>query len=510
MEHFSVVIQLERLAEGGFTGRILTLSGSETLQDDALDGISVELPGISFHIPAKQTVFEGVFDDALTVLNGEFLFPDGSRHPLMAYRLETTRAEPEPADLLARCLASAYTHEEAREDLYFIYEMLSEHHPDPFRSMSEMEFRGLVEAQAAAIGREVSMGELLRSAARLTDAVACSHTGIRLPGQCQVALAESGRAFPAEVFFQDDRAFIIGAPCSSAWIAEPGTEILSVNGRGIPRIRDMLFTFIPAELGNRSTKLNLLNQQFRQLYFLIDPSEVIEIEFPDTTVRMYTCVGKTAADHPADHTAVRFTFVEAASAAYLRIPTFGIRDMNAYFNRLDEVFQELQDMGADRLILDLRGNQGGHPIFAAQLFSYLTDEPFTYFKRNEDIPDFEPLYNEMKPNDRHFPGRIYVLVNGGCLSTTGHLISLLDHYTDAVFAGEMPGSTNSCYDFSIQLKLPNSGLVLNLPRTVFETAVPASGAAFELTHEVKTSLTDRIENVDTVLEFVIDLIETMK
>ena len=100
---------------------------------------------------------------------------------------------------------------------------------------------------------------------------------------------------------------------------------------------------------------------------------------------------------------------------------------------------------------------GGHPIFAAQLLSYLTDHEFTYFQRNPDVADFEPLYNPMQANPLNFEGNLFVLVNGKCLSTTGHLISLLKYHTQAKFIGEEPGTSFLCNDFSTQIKLPNPG-----------------------------------------------------
>ena len=153
----------------------------------------------------------------------------------------------------------------------------------------------------------------------------------------------------------------------------------------------------------------------------------------------------------------------------LAVSSFGIRNMEKYFAFLDSTFRIMEDV--PNLLLDLRDNHGGHPIFAAQLFSYLTNNDFTYFQRNPDVEDFEPLYNTMEPNQLHYKGNIYALVNGSCLSTTGHLISLLQYHTEAIFVGEQPGSTFRCNDFSIQLQLPNTGMELNIPRTTFMTAV---------------------------------------
>jgi hypothetical protein len=164
--------------------------------------------------------------------------------------------------------------------------------------------------------------------------------------------------------------------------------------------------------------------------------------------------------------------------------------------------------GTPNLVLDLRDNRGGHPIFAAQLFSYLTDSDFTYFQRNPEIEEFEPLYNPMQPNKNHYKGSIFVLVNGSCLSTTGHLISLLKFHTKALFIGEEPGSSFSCNDLSIQYQLPNTGMEVNIPHTTFVTAVSGfeEGKPFPVDCEMNISIGDLLNGNDSYTSFVDKLI----
>ena len=183
----------------------------------------------------------------------------------------------------------------------------------------------------------------------------------------------------------------------------------------------------------------------------------------------------------------------------LTLASFGIMDMEAYFSFLDSAFQQLETSGVQSLLLDLRGNTGGHPIFAAQLFSYLTTRDFTYFKRNPEVKDFEPLYNPMQPDQHHFKGDIYVLVNGACQSTTGHLISLLKYHTSAIFIGEEPGSTFTCNDFSFQFQLPNTGIEVNVPRTTFVTDVEgfSERESFPLDYRVDVSVKDLLSGKDS-------------
>jgi hypothetical protein len=143
------------------------------------------------------------------------------------------------------------------------------------------------------------------------------------------------------------------------------------------------------------------------------------------------------------------------------------------------------------------------------LFSYLTDREFIYFKRNEDVKDFEPLYNTMQPNILNYKGNVYVFINGGSLSTTGHLISLLKFHTNAIFVGEEPGSTFRCNDFSMQMALPKTGILVNVPRTTFETSVSGFKMCepFPLDFKVNTNATDIINREDTYVSKVVTMIK---
>jgi hypothetical protein len=172
--------------------------------------------------------------------------------------------------------------------------------------------------------------------------------------------------------------------------------------------------------------------------------------------------------------------------------------MEGYMAELTRIFSQLKSQSVGSLMLDLRGNPGGHPIFAAQLLSYLVDEDFTYFKRNPKATEFEPLYMPMHPDPNRFKGNLYVLVDGGCLSTTGHLISLIKYHTDARFIGEEPGSTFICNDYSIRVSLPHTGIEANIPRLTFETAVEGfqQGNPFPLDYPVQFSIADIVNGID--------------
>ena len=134
----------------------------------------------------------------------------------------------------------------------------------------------------------------------------------------------------------------------------------------------------------------------------------------------------------------------------------------------------------DNLVLDLRDNGGGAPEIANYLFSYLTNKPYYYFdyvgakfnsvkkwkhfaqypENIEEINLAETTFKnglncytatdstdywwfekqENKPN--YYKGKISVLIDGGCFSTTGHLLALLRDHKIGTFYGEYSQGNN--------------------------------------------------------------------
>jgi hypothetical protein len=351
----------------------------------------------------------------------------------------------------------------------------------------------------------MGLEEYFRLIAPLVDMVRCSHTGIRYPSGYTGLLKEQGTYFPFEVSCNQGRIYYLSPAGHSPVEIEPGTEIAAINGLAAADIIDRISAFVPTEGTNASAEYYQLNQHFQELYRILDPADLFKVEFltPQGNIaeqvqacRLEKLSGKELKDQ--GELPVTFRLTGDGSAAILRIPSFEIHDMEGYMAELTRIFVLLQSQRVGSLIADLRGNPGGHPIFAAQLLSYLVEEDFTYFRRNPDATEFEPLYLPMHPDPNHFNGKVYVLVDGGCLSTTGHLISLIKYHTDARFIGEEPGSTFICNDFSIQVSLPHTGIEVNIPRLTFETAVEGfqEGNPFPLDYPVQFSITDIVNGID--------------
>lgn len=518
MEQFKTVILLDQEDQSTYAGKVIMYSGEQRIQDDKLSRISIEGKTLSFYIAAKETSFQGTFNDKVTELSGNFIFPDNTKHPLVVRKYEedsiavkTSEASPS----LKERLNFNTTVDELKSDFKDLIDKLKKHHPRRYSYSSEEAFNKQAEEIYSKLNEDMNPEQFYMRIAPLIASVKCSHTGIRLPGAYQEFLLENGHFFPLEVFICDKKAYCISSPSKAGAGIEPGSEIISINNRPVKQIISELLSFIPSEGNNMTTKYQELNRNFQNYFHMVDPSENFLIDYSSSasgaSLNLQACSYKQAQHMDQLHVGLKlYSFHMESDASYgiLKLPSFEIMNMDDYLSFLDSTFIATNSAGTPFLVLDLRDNQGGHPIFAAQLFSYLTDKEFTYFRRNPDIADFEPLYNPMQPNKNHFQGSTIVLVNGGCLSTTGHLISLLKFHTEALFIGEEPGSTFLCNDFSIQYQLPNSGMEVNIPRTTFVTAVSGfkEGEPFPVDYEVEQTWKDKIEGVNSYIIIVDSII----
>jgi hypothetical protein len=84
MSDYRTVIQLDYSDEKGYSGKILMYDGTLQIQDDQIFKIQVKENRLTFYIQAKETHYEGTFNEDITELSGIFIFPDGSEHALTA------------------------------------------------------------------------------------------------------------------------------------------------------------------------------------------------------------------------------------------------------------------------------------------------------------------------------------------------------------------------------------------------------------------------------------------
>ena len=234
----------------------------------------------------------------------------------------------------------------------------------------------------------------------------------------------------------------------------------------------------------------------------------------------------------------------------MRIATFDneqLRSKKIDFKKfLATSFKDIETSRMNNLILDLRGNGGGTDEFGKALFSYFINRPFVYYESltmNKERFDFfkytsmpdaktpkgmlkanvdgkfdniqHPNVGQQNPSLPTYSGNIFVLIDGGCFSTTSECISMLDCHTPAIFIGEESGGGyyGNCSGPTPEFRLPNTKVSVEMPLMKYAMAVKGY-ASFDRglipDHVVIPTVRDKIENRNVELEFATTLIRNAK
>ncbi|TLV03503.1 S41 family peptidase [Dyadobacter luticola] len=190
----------------------------------------------------------------------------------------------------------------------------------------------------------------------------------------------------------------------------------------------------------------------------------------------------------------------ADSVARLRIATFYPAEGNKHFRRfLDSAFAQIAQHPTRRLIIDVRGNEGGNDALGKDLFAHIARQDFRYYdrievkvKRKKDVPAKGLAYlprfiglarlfikkenNQLlfkkhqnlglhHPHQKAYTRNVVFLMDGLSYSVTSEFLAVARSENRGLFAGEESGGAyqgDNSGTFAIY-KLPATGLDLGIP-----------------------------------------------
>ena len=247
---------------------------------------------------------------------------------------------------------------------------------------------------------------------------------------------------------------------------------------------------------------------------------------------------------------------ENPKVAVLRIRNFS--DGN-YHRIYEEVFDSIAQKKVETLIIDIRDNPGGRVAEVVNLYSYLTDKPFTilqpavvtsktslwktgvfrqlpklaypfvgvvypiymgfsYFRttQNEDGSyQYKLVGSKPKTNNpQHFDGQIYVLINGGSFSASCILSSSLKNNPKVTFVGEETGGAFNGTVAGIMplVSLPNSEITLRLGlmdiKTINQTEKEGRGIFPD--KEIIPTIEDKVKGKDPEMDWILGEVKKQK
>jgi hypothetical protein len=413
-----------------------------------------------------------------------------------------------------------YSEEFLRKDLAEIKNILITNHPAPYQFTGKDVFDKFYNEQLQKINRPMNLGEYFIIAAPLVEAIHCGHTWIGLPDDFG---DDAGNIFlPMGFIFSDNKAY---AALSANTNAIPqGSEILSVNNIPMSDIIESTKRLVNSDAKSKTGKLANFGHSFPDLLAIqYGKPDSYEVKFiPHGSTRSKIKVLKTVDRRAAWENRIstisgsfsegydpKLEIMKTKNLAVMTIPTFGFYDnQQKFYAFLDSAFEQVHGSGIDNLILDLRNNSGGDPFCSSRLFSYVEKQPAPYFARA--YKGYEELAQPIPVSGKNaFSGNLYVLINGGSFSSTGHLCALLKYSHRGTFVGEETGGTYECNDDHVMVQTSTTHLTINVARTTYTTAVKGISRENGIMPDyyVEPTINDVLAGKDAVKEYAIKLIE---
>ncbi len=400
-------------------------------------------------------------------------------------------------------------YQQLQADFLQARKLLEDNHPALYDYTGKEELDALFEEYYSKIDEGTEAADLYRYLSVILAKVGCGHTKLWIPAAYWNIFPDN--FFPLQLVFSDSKVRVKGAYGDGINIPA-GSELISINGTSMEKIIDKLLVYESSDGFIDAFMYHSLDQRFPLKYAMI-------FGFPEKFELTY----RTSDDmksHKGEVKPVSRSLVEAVpvrgkelsireveNAAIMTINNFSYYSEVPMFRAfIDSSFLVLKDKDIENLVIDLRGNDGGDPWCASYLFSYLQKEPVPYFA--EVYHHYEDLAEPLPMPENHYTGNVYVLIDGGCFSTTGHLLGLLKYHNLVKFAGTESGATFTCTGNVTYVPLNNTGFIMGTARESRYTAAvkdmnPRQGIIPD--YNIPVSVHDLAEGIDGQMTFVLEL-----
>ncbi|WP_282630132.1 S41 family peptidase [Empedobacter sedimenti] len=432
-----------------------------------------------------------------------------------------------------------------------LYNLTNTIHPGEFMFTSKKEFDKTYFDLKKSIKTNLSIIDYYKLTAALMAKIKDGHTTVDR-GQI-TALLKDEQVFPFSIYKINNKYYFDKSTNENK--NYKGLQILTINGKNIATIVSEVKKYIHLE-GRNESGLNLKFKNFPFYYFIYDQADKFDVEYLDDKNQKQQIVlnGITFGNFTksiAENIPSLSTEIRKDNIAVLKFHSFANgyneADRKVAKKQLDDFFAKLDSLKTKNLIIDLRDNGGGSADIANYLFSYLTDKPYYYldyygakynsvksWKHYAQNPDnIEEIdlsetkkmnslncYNSTNTDDwwfkkqqnkaNSYKGKVSVLINGGCFSTTGHFLALLREYKIGKFYGEYSQGSNYSNAGGQAFVLPYSKTLVWIPHFQYKMRMPnfkSDAKGIKPDVEIPLQAEDLKTGFDRQMDFVVREIE---
>lgn len=400
-------------------------------------------------------------------------------------------------------------------DFNRLTKLYTDNHPNLQDRRAKREFERFAKTSVADMKDSMSLGSFLWLCDELVTKVECGHSFVWWPDD--YGIFPDTLIFPIETWYDGERLFVKD-PRNNAQRLSAQDELISINDIPVKDILIALYAHSPSDGNNSVAKRSWVNNMFNTLiavYFdfpsiyRVEVKSKLGIRSIELDPYIYQARIPKKRKDP-----MNLEIIDSLRTAVLTVRSFNYygEDITFFRSFIDSAFQVMKETKIQDLVVDLRGNQGGESYCGAYLIQHLAYKPFQYWA-TESNPGFQlDLHDTLVPSSNRYRGRPVVLTDGACMSTTGHVLSLIKENQFALLVGEEAGSTFTCNDNSLQGYLPESRLSYRIPRTTFFTSAINFPKDQGILPDI--NIPDTIESIvlgeDIVLRFVLERIASGK
>jgi hypothetical protein len=449
-----------------------------------------------------------------------------------------------------------------QEDFLILRKAFEEAHPGLYRFTHKKVLDADFDRTFKLLNRAMTEREFYTVVASILSTIKDGHTRSLPSSDFMDYLSTKAKMLPLKLRFIGGKGYVVSSPGDAI---PRGSQALSINGEKMSDLTRRLFTHLISDGDIETGKYWELNEKFSYYYYLfIEQPLSFNVEYFDPAQKLKRKVSvpamaeneaksdtKGTSTAQADERPLRLRFLPESNIALLTIKTFAAGEIQEagqdYPKFLEGSFREIKERRIQELIIDLRGNDGGRDGFGSLLFSYLTDKAFRYYDYLETSTDkisflqytnANPSFNKMfdgyatpvgsgrfrakksnhsnlrlqQPEQNHFDGKVWFLVNGQCFSTTAEFCSIAHYHRRCTFVGEEIGGNyygNTSGTFLI-LTLPNTKIRVLVPLVKYVLAVsnysyPRRGVMPD--YPVLPTIQEVVNGVDAELLYTLKLIK---
>jgi hypothetical protein len=350
-------------------------------------------------------------------------------------------------------VVSAQRGDSLKADIRLLKTKLETIHPDLYAYTTQARMEQLFDSCYQQLNDDTDDRQFYGIIKTLLSAVKDGHVSSGLSPRFAHFIHSENTYLPLITYFKGDSIFIVNSIDNKI---PAGSRLISINSHPADAMREKLYDYLMADGYSTSKQALVLNQIFYFYYYLAyGYSAGFTIEYISPAGDHKT-VALSAVEEKVINTLkipveqkplLSATFTED-NICILTIGTFDAASLGEaglnYPAFLEKTFRKIKQDRIQKLIIDLRDNGGGRDQYGVMLYSYLTKQPFRYYRYQEKDKkklSGRPGIGLQQPAAIHYGGDLWVLTSGQTFSAAAEFCSVAYSDHRATFIGQETGGT---------------------------------------------------------------------